>query len=60
MCATKEIKHMLEKWSLSTGYFLEALTVLSPHYTDGPALGNQPETRAHCFLVTISYLAMDL
>lgn len=40
--------------------FLGALTVLSPQFTDGLALGNQSETRAHCFLVTISYLAVDL
>lgn len=47
---------MVTKYSV----FLRALTVLSPHYTDGPALGNQSESRAHCFLVTISYLAIDL
>lgn len=28
--------------------FLEALTVLSPPCTDGPALGNQSETGVHC------------
>lgn len=39
--------------------FLEALTVLSPQCTDGLALGNHSETRAHHFLVTISYLAVS-
>lgn len=40
--------------------FLGSLNVLSPQFTDGVALGNQSETRVHCFLVTISYLTVDL
>lgn len=47
---------MVIKYSL----FLGAMIILSPQYTDNPALVNQSKTRTQRCFVAISYLAACL